>query len=90
MNRRSFIRSLAAAVPAGAVATQIKAETDPVKAAYLTLRHAVERGAPEGMEVSGDIVLFKDNVLAHAFPADFKAGDQFGKYESKTGWVLKT
>lgn len=45
MNRRKFIQSLAAALPAGAVATQVRAETDPVRAAYMTLCAALDAEA---------------------------------------------
>lgn len=39
--RRSFIRGLAAALPAGVIASQVAAETDPVRAAMLTLAAAL-------------------------------------------------
>jgi hypothetical protein len=45
MNRRSFIRGLAAALPAGTVAAQVAAETDPIRAAYITLCAALDAEA---------------------------------------------
>jgi hypothetical protein len=45
MDRRSFIRGIAAALPAGVVATQVRAETDPIRAAYLALCEAIKNEA---------------------------------------------
>ena len=90
MNRRSFIRGLAAALPAGAAATQVKAETDPIKAAYMALRSVIEHDAPDGMEVSSDMFITERELMAHAFPPDFARGDTYAQYKLSSGWVLKS
>lgn len=89
MDRRRFIRGLAAALPAGAVASQVKAESDPIRAAYLALRTVLERDAPDGMEVSDDMLISKNNLIAYAFPPNYERGEIYAVYKLNKGWSLK-
>lgn len=90
MDRRSFIRGLAAALPAGAVAAQVTSETDPIKAAFLALRSIVEHDAPERMMVSSDMFSTEQELLAHALPPNFSHGDTYAQYKISSGCVLKS
>lgn len=89
MDRRTFIHGLAAALPAGAAATQIKAETDPIKAAVLTLKEAILADAPEGMEALDQLFIVKDEVLANAFPPNYDGTGPSAFYKSSRGWEVK-
>ena len=89
MDRRSFIRSLAAALPAGAVASQVQAETDPVKAAYTVLIEAVKQSTPAGMTVHKSIMFIDGNLVALAYPPNWQKGQPMAVYDAKAGgWTL--
>lgn len=88
MNRRHFIRTLATALPAGAIATQIKAETDPIRAAYLAIKAALDETAPEGYEVLDQIFIVKGRVIANAFPPNYTGAEPSWLYRSDIGWTL--
>ncbi|MBF9050628.1 hypothetical protein GTA62_14760 [Roseobacter sp. HKCCD9010] len=89
MDRRTFIHGLAAALPAGAAATQIKAETDPIRAACLTLKEAISVDAPEGMEVFHSIIIHKEEITAIAFPPNYDGAGPKAHYQSSRGWEVE-
>lgn len=89
MNRRHFIRALASALPAGAIATQVRSETDPVRALVSSLGAALAETAPEGTEYTGDLMVLDGSLLARAHPPGWRKGDMYAIYNSsKGGWRL--